>query len=69
MKNLGNIVLLLAAGAGYVASLPAGDAPGNQVRGYEGQAVHEILARVPKGKGAAGKPIMLLPLAYQLARH
>lgn len=48
MKNLGNIVLLLAAGAGYVASLPAGDAPANQVRAYD--AVNEILARVPKNK-------------------
>lgn len=52
MKNLGNIVLLLAVGAGYVASLPAGEAPANQVRGYD-DAVNDILARVPKAKGAA----------------
>lgn len=56
MKNLGSIVLLLAAGAGYVASLPAGEAPANQVRSYEGEALHEMLAREPKkNKGAAGK--------------
>lgn len=61
MKNLGNIVLLLAVGAGYVASLPAGEAPANQVRGYD-DAVNDILARVPKAKGAAaaaGMPISL----------
>lgn len=65
MKNLGNIVLLLAAGAGYVASLPAGDVPANQVRGYE--AVNEILARMPKGKDAAGKShhIALLSISHQ----
>lgn len=68
MKNLGNIVLLLAVGAGYVASLPAGEAPANQVRGYD-EAVNDILARVPKAKGAAaaGMSIFLSPNLVHLS--
>lgn len=49
--------MLLLAGAGYVASLPAGDVQQqNQVRAVGYETVHEILAREPKKgkKGAAG---------------
>lgn len=50
--------MLLLAGAGYVASLPAGDVPQNQVRAVGYDTYHEILAREPKknkNKGGAGK--------------
>lgn len=51
--------MLLLAGAGYVASLPAGTdiQQQNQARAVGYEAVHEILAREPKkkNKGGAGK--------------
>lgn len=52
--------MLLLAGAGYVASLPAGDMPANEVRAVGYDTYHEILAREPKknknkGDAAAGK--------------
>lgn len=58
MKNIGSLAMLLLAGAGYVASLPAGDVQQqNQVRAIGYDAYHDILAREPKkkNKGAAGK--------------
>lgn len=50
MKNFGSIVLLLAAAATQVATLPAVEAPYNQIRAKADEA-HEIYARVPKNKG------------------
>lgn len=51
--------MLLLAGAGYVASLPAGDVQQqNQIRAVGYEPAYEILAREPKknkAKGAAGK--------------
>lgn len=40
--------MLLLAGAGYVASLPAGDMPQHEVRAVGYDTYHEILAREPK---------------------
>lgn len=49
MKNLANILLVLAAGVGYVASLPAGGHGENQVRAYyDGDIAHAVYAREPK---------------------
>lgn len=45
MKNLGNIALLLAAGAGYVASLPTTGVPANQLRAVVDNVAHEIVPR------------------------
>lgn len=53
MKNLGNIALLLAAGAGFVASLPAVDVHAHDIRAYVDNFEHNMLARDPK-KEAAG---------------
>lgn len=56
--------MLLLAGAGYVASLPAGDVPQNQVRAVGYDTYHEILAREPKknkNKGGAGKFTCTVP--------
>jgi hypothetical protein len=58
MKNLGSLAMLLLAGAGYVASLPAGDVQQNEVRAVGYDTYHEILAREPKKKNknaGAGK--------------
>lgn len=55
MKNLGSIVLLLAAGAGYVASLPAGGVAGNQIRAvHDGAAAPMMIPRAPKKGDAQG---------------
>lgn len=56
MKNIGSIAMLLVAGVGYVASLPAGNAPVNhlEIRTLDNVA-HEVLARDPKKNKAAGK--------------
>lgn len=56
--------MLLLAGAGYVASLPAGDVPHNQVRAVGYDTYHDILAREPKkkNKGAAGKSTLYSPI-------
>lgn len=41
--------MLLLAGAGYVASLPAGDAQQqHQIRAVSYETFHEVLAREPK---------------------
>lgn len=59
MKNIGSLAMLLLAGAGYVASLPAVDVQQqNQVRAIGYDAYHDILAREPKknkNKGNGGK--------------
>lgn len=64
MKNIGSLAMLLLAGAGYVASLPAGDVPQNQVRAVGYDTYHDILAREPKkkNKGAAGKSTSHSPI-------
>lgn len=48
--------MLLLAGAGYVASLPAGDHQQNEVRAVGYESYPQILAREPKkkNKGNAG---------------
>lgn len=45
MKNLGNIVLLLAAGAGYVASLPTVGVHPHQIRAVVHNAAHKTIPR------------------------
>lgn len=57
MKNIGSLAMLLLAGAGYVASLPAGDIQQqNEVRAVGYESYPQILAREPKkkNKGNAG---------------
>ncbi|CAN8098287.1 unnamed protein product [Discula destructiva] len=56
MKNLGSIVLLLAVGAGYVASLPVGELPTNEVRAIDGgDGPHIVPLEVrKKSKGGYG---------------
>jgi hypothetical protein len=62
MKNIGSLAMLLLAGAGYVASLPAGDAQQqHEIRAVGYESYSQILAREPKknkknkGGAAAGK--------------
>lgn len=54
MKNLGSIILLLAAAASQVASLPTGEVARHQIRAAN-DVSHEIYARVPKKDKDAGK--------------
>lgn len=64
MKNLGSIILLLAAAASQVASLPTGEVAHHQIRAANDIA-HEIYARVPKKNKDAGKNRTAYPDQYR----
>lgn len=59
MKNLGSIVLLLAAAASHVASLPTADVAHNEIRAAN-DAAHAIYARVPKKNKGKDAPLSVL---------